>query len=139
MPASHEIVPEAPDVSIAVFNESEFARLLGMTITGARDGYAEVVMDTAGKKNPDGVAHGGAIFALADQAFGIAANCGGKNRVAVSVHILYIAPATGMLIARATQVAQNGNYFTYRILVTEGTRLIAEFEGVSLQVNPHSR
>lgn len=121
---------------IAAFNESEFARLLGMTIIDARDGYAEVVMETAGKTNPDGVAHGGAIFALADHAFGIAANCGGKNRVAVSVHILYIAPATGRLIARAEQVAENGKYFTYRIIVREGTRLIAEFEGISLQVSP---
>jgi len=122
---------------IAVFNESKFARLMEMTITDARDGYAEVVMETAGKENPDGVAHGGAIFALADHAFGIAANCGGKNRVAVSVHILFIAPATGRLVARAEQVADNGKYFTYRILVREGERLIAEFEGISLQVSPH--
>lgn len=136
MSGTNDPAGETPDASIAAFNESEFARLLGMTITEARDGYSEVVMDTAGKKNLDGVAHGGAIFALADQAFGIAANCGGKNRVAVSVHILYIAPATGTLVARATQVAENGKFFTYRILVTEGSRLIAEFEGVSLQVSP---
>jgi len=122
--------------SIAVFNECEFARLLGMIVTKAHDGYAEVVMDLTGKTNPDGIAHGGAIFALADHAFGIAANCGGKNRVAVSVHILYIAPATGSLLARAELVADNGKYSTYRIIVSEGPRLIAEFEGISLQVSP---
>ncbi|WP_321508238.1 hotdog fold thioesterase [uncultured Methanoregula sp.] len=127
---------ETVDQSIAAFNESDFARLLGMTVTDARDGYSEVVMDCTGKKNPHGVAHGGAIFALADQAFGIAANCAGADRVAVSVHIQFIAPATGAMVARATRIADNGKYSTFRILVSEGDRLIAEFEGVALQVRP---
>ena len=71
---------KAPDVGrITAFNQSEFAQLLGMEITEAYDGYARVVMDCTGKNNPRGVAHGGAIFALADQAFGIAANCGDSH------------------------------------------------------------
>jgi acyl-CoA thioesterase len=59
---------------ISAFNHREFAQLLGLEITEAHDGYARVVMDCNGKNNPRGVAHRGAIFALADQAFGIAAN-----------------------------------------------------------------
>jgi acyl-CoA thioesterase len=136
MPENRKTPQIIANESIAAFNESEFARLMGMTVTCARDGYAEVVMNCTGKKNPHGVAHGGAIFALADQAFGIAANCGGKNRVAVSVHIHYIAPATGSLVARAMLAADNGKYSTYRVIVQEDDRLIAEFEGVSLQVSP---
>jgi len=125
---------------ISAFNESEFARLLGMEITAAHDGYARVVMDCTGKKNPRGVAHGGAVFALADQAFGIAANCSGAaTRVAVSIHIQYIAPATGSLVAIAHRVADNGNYSTFRVMVYEGDRIIAEFDGVAIQVHepPH--
>jgi acyl-CoA thioesterase len=124
---------------ISAFNNSEFARLLGMQITEAHDGYARVVMDCTGKKNPRGVAHGGAIFALADQAFGIAANCGAAIRVAVSIHIQYIAPATGSLVAIAHCVADNGNYSTFRVMVYEGERIIAEFDGVAIQVHepPH--
>ena len=110
-----------------------------MKVVEARDGYAKVVMDCTGKMNPHAVAHGGAIFALADQAFGIAANCAGTDRVAVSVHIQYIAPATGALVAIAEKVADNGMYSTFRVMVYEGERTIAEFNGVALQVGtgPH--
>ena len=101
----------------------------------AHDGYSRVVMDSNGKNNPRGVVHGGAIFALADQAFGIAANCGAAIRIAVSIHIQYIAPATGSLVAVAHRVADNGRYSTFRVMVYEEERIIAEFDGVAIQVN----
>jgi acyl-CoA thioesterase len=128
-PQSSEI-----DRQIALFNDSGFARMLGMVITEAADGYARVVMDAVGKKNPHDVAHGGAIFALADQAFGIAANCAGIDRVAVSVHIQYIAPATGSLVAIAHRVGDNGKYSLFRVMVCEGERIIAEFDGMAMQL-----
>ena len=137
MPQPHN--PDAEQLEqrrIAAFNDSPFARLLSLTITEAHDGYARVVMDSAHTKNPHDVAHGGAIFALADQAFGIAANCGIADRVAVSVHIQYIAPATGTLVALANRVADNGRYSTFRVMVFEAERIIAEFDGVALQVSP---
>ena len=124
----------SPSECIRVFNGSEFARLLGMVITEARDGYARVTMDCAGKANPGGVAHGGAIFSLADQAFGIAANCAGVHRVAVSVSILYIIPATGILVAIAERVQDNGTTDTYRVMVYAGDRPVAEFTGVAFRV-----
>ena len=124
----------SPAECIRVFNGSEFARLLGMVITEARDGYARVTMDCAGKANPGGVAHGGAIFSLADQAFGIAANCAGVHRVAVSVSILYIIPATGTLVAVAERVEDNGTTDTYRVMVYAGDRPVAEFTGVAFRV-----
>ena len=120
---------------ITAFNHSEFARLLGMEITEAFDGYARVVMDCTGKNNPRGVAHGGAIFALADQAFGIAANCGAANCVAVSIHIQYITPASGSLVAVAHRVAENGRYSTFRVMVHEEERIIAEFDGVAIRID----
>jgi acyl-CoA thioesterase len=121
---------------ISAFNRSEFAQLLGMKITKAYDGYSCVEMDCCGKKNLNSVAHGGAIFALADQAFGIAANCAGIARVAVSVHIQYISPATGNLVAVANRVADNGRYSTFHVMIYEGERVIAVFDGVAMQVNP---
>lgn len=119
---------------IRLFNASEFARLLGMEILEAAEGYSRVSMDCAGKMNPGGVAHGGAIFALADQAFGIAANCCGIHRVAVSVSIQYIAPAKGKLVATARRVADNGSCDTYCVMVHEGERPVAEFTGVAFRV-----
>ncbi len=126
--------PSAIQEQIRVFNASEFARLLEMEILEASDGYSRVTMNCIGKRNPGGVAHGGAIFSLADQAFGIAANCCGTHRVAVSVSIQYIAPATGKLIAVARRVADNGTCDTYRVMVLEGERLVAEFTGVAFRV-----
>jgi len=126
--------PAAISEQIRIFNGSEFARLLGMEILEASDGYSRVIMDCAGKLNPGGVAHGGAIFALADQAFGIAANCCGIHRVAVSVSIQYIAPAKGTLVATARRVEDNGKTDTYRIMVHEGKRAVAEFTGVAFRV-----
>lgn len=131
--------PRAPDPKtiqeqVRLFNESEFARLLRMEILEAAEGYARVAMDCAGKMNPGGVAHGGAIFSLADHAFGIASNCGGTHRTAVYVSIQYIAPATGNLVAIAERVADNGTCDTYRVMVREGERLIAEFTGVAFRV-----
>lgn len=116
------------------FNDSEFARLLGMIILEASEGYSKVTMDCAGKMNPGGVAHGGAIFALADQAFGIAANCCGTHRVAVSVSIQYLVPAKGTLVAIARRVDDNGSCDTYRVMVYEGDRTVAEFTGVAFRV-----
>jgi len=130
----HTPDPLAIAEQIRIFNESEFSRLLGMEITEASEGYSRVTMDCDGKMNPGGVAHGGAIFALADQAFGIAANCCGTHRVAVAVSILYIAPAKGNLVAVARRVADNGSCDTYRVMVHEGERVIAEFTGVAFRV-----
>jgi len=131
---AHTSDPSAIAEQIRVFNNSEFARLLQMEILEASEGYAKVVMDCAGKMNPGGVAHGGAIFSLADQAFGIAANCCGTHRVAVSVSIQYIAPAKGKLVAVARRVADNGSCDTYRVIVHEGERPVAEFTGVAFRV-----
>ncbi len=75
------------------------------------------------------------VFALADQAFGIAANCGAAARVAVSIHIQYISPATGSLVAVAHRVAENGRYSTFRVMVYEEERIIAQFDGVAIEVN----
>jgi len=133
--------PEVPakvsvEGRIAEFEESGFGRLLGMHITDARDGYARVEMDCTGKCNPHGIAHGGAVFSLADHAFGIASNCGKDHHTAVSVHIHYLAPARGRLVAVAERVATNGTCGTYRVVVYEGDRTVAVFDGVAFRVSP---
>lgn len=132
----HCPVPDATAIreQIRKFNESEFAQLLGIKILEASEGYSRVTMDCTGKMNPGGVGHGGAVFALADQAFGIAANCCGTHRVAVSVSIQYIAPAKGRLVAVAKRVEDNGSCDTYRVMVHEGERPIAEFTGIAFRV-----
>ena len=131
-PGPEPVTPAADPV--AAFEASEFARLLGMHIIEARDGYARVEMDCAGKTNPHGIAHGGAVFSVADHAFGIASNCGNIQYTAVSVHIQYIAPAKGRLVAVAERVATNETCDTFRVLVYEGERKVAVFDGVAFRL-----
>lgn len=120
---------------IAAFDDSDFARLLDLKVIEARDGYARVLMPCLNKNNPNGVIHGGAIFSLADHAFGMAANSGTIHRVAVSIHIQYIAPATGDLEAIAERVAEHGRYSTFRVMVFERDRPVAEFDGVAIRMS----
>ncbi|MDD1719251.1 MAG: hotdog fold thioesterase [Methanoregulaceae archaeon] len=119
---------------IAAFNGSEYARLLGMEIVQTWDGGARVVMDTKGKHNSNGVAHGGAVFSLADHAFGIAANLTGIHQVAVSAYVTYLAPSTGRLEAVAEKVSENGEHSLYRVVVYEGSRVVALFDGTGIKV-----
>ncbi|MGA2934923.1 MAG: hotdog fold thioesterase [Methanomicrobiales archaeon] len=108
-----------------------FARLLGMEIVETWLGGARVVMDTTGKENFLGVAHGGAIFSLADQAFAAAANRDGILQVAVSVHIHYLSPAKGKLEAVARLIAETDRTSLILVEVKSGERVVATFEGVA--------
>ncbi|MDD5141831.1 PaaI family thioesterase [Methanoregula sp.] len=137
MTCNPEFLPDTTAIKATIqkFNESEFARLLGIVVEEARDGYARVTMDCTGKANPSGVVHGGAIASLADQAFGIAENCAGIHRVAVSIHIQYLIPGNGLLVAIAERVQDNGSCDTCRVLVYASDRIIAEFTGVAFRVD----
>lgn len=64
-----------------VAKHDKLMRHLQMTIESASRDYAKVSMPlTENHKNGMGVAHGGAIFSLADVAFGAAANARSGNR-----------------------------------------------------------
>jgi acyl-CoA thioesterase len=118
---------------IEEFNHSEFARLLGMVATETWDGGARVTMDISGKRNSQGNVHGGAIFSLADHAFGLAANLE-ADQVATSAHINYLSPAGDRLEAVAERVGGNDLNSLYRVTVYEGERVIATFEGVGIRM-----
>ena len=108
-----------------------YAHLMGMEILEARPGFARVTMDTMGKENFLGVAHGGAIFSLADQAFAAAANCGEFLQVAVSVHIQFFSPAKGRLEAVARLIAETDRTSLILVEVKSGERVVATFEGTA--------
>lgn len=118
---------------IGQFENSEFARLLEMEILDARPGFARVKMDAAGKRNQHGHAHGGAVFSVADQAFGIAANLGQVQEVALSARIYYMIPASGTLIAIAECVAETSQYSFYTVNVYQEDLLVATFEGQGIR------
>ena len=67
--------------------------------------------------NFNGGCHGGALFALADSAFGLASNSHGPVAVGIDAHITYQA-AVGRgdtLMARATEIQRSRRIGVYRI------------------------
>jgi acyl-CoA thioesterase len=128
-----ETDPEGSDGIVGRFNRCEYARLLGMEVTETWPGGARVRMEATGKRNSNGVIHGGAIFSLADHAFGLAANNGGTSQVAVSASISYLSPARGTLEAVAEQVDERADRSVFVVRVYEGELLVATFEGVGIK------
>jgi uncharacterized protein (TIGR00369 family) len=133
MPHDQVPAPVTIEERIGSFDSSEFAQLLGLKVLEVREGYARVMMPSSQKKNPNGVVHVGAIFSLADHAFVFAANTGRTDRVAVSIHIQFIVPAHWDLIALSEIVGERGRYATYRIMVYEKDRAVAQCDGVAIR------
>jgi acyl-CoA thioesterase len=110
-------------------NEEPFARAMNLKLIDLDDGYSVVEMTfTKDMENIFGMAHGGAIFALIDEAFETAANSHGTVAVALNMNITYTAaPSPGArLRAEAREVNRTPRTGTYDIRVTdERQRLIA--------------
>ena len=85
--------------------------------------------------------HGGAIFALADSAFGLASNSHGVVAVGIDAHITFhVAAREGdVLTARATEVSRNAKLAVYRVDVTRGDGAsVSTFTGtVHVTKRPH--
>ena len=128
-----ETDPGSSDGIVGRFNRCEYARLLGMEVTDTWPGGARVRMEALGKRNSNGVIHGGAIFSLADHAFGLAANNGETRQVAVSASISNLSPARGTPEAVAEQVDDTADRSLFVVRVYEGERLVATFEGVGVK------
>ena len=78
---------------------------------------------TENHKNGMGVAHGGAIFSLADVAFGAAANAGRETGVvSLSTTIEFLRPGkTGPLTAEARVVRGGQHVQSYDVQVFDGS------------------
>jgi acyl-CoA thioesterase len=110
------------------FDASPLARALGIRVTAIEDGAVTVSMNVERTLGPNGAVHGGAIFALADHAFGCAANLSGRE-VALAAEIGFLSPADGPLTATARRVSGTPAVSLYRVEVRQGDRLIALFSG----------
>ena len=115
------------------FKRDRLAALLGIELVEAAPGMAVVRMTLReDHHNALGIAHGGAIFSLADFAFAVASNAHGRAAVAINVSISYMkAVSTGTLTARAEEVTATNRLGTYLIRVTdEEDNLVALFQGL---------
>ena len=67
--------------------------------------------------NFNGTCHGGAVFALADTAFGLASNSHGRIAAGIDAHITYqVAVREGeRLLATASEVSRSKKVAVYRV------------------------
>jgi len=111
-----------------------FAKKFGLRLIDLQEGYSRVEMRfTPDMENIMGMAHGGALFALIDEAFETASNSHGTIAVALNMNITYLSsPAAGSLLtAEAQEVNKTQRTATYDIKVKgEGDNLIASCQAL---------
>ncbi len=102
--------------------EEPFANHMGIRLREIAPGYALVeARFTERMNNFLGLIHGGAIFALIDEAFGAAANSHGTMALALNMNITYIEPPkiNALLIAEAKEESRTKRTATYHIEVLQ--------------------
>jgi acyl-CoA thioesterase len=113
-------------------SRDRLATTLGMEIVDIGPGRSEVRMRLDERHlNGAGIAHGGAIFSLADVAFAAASNAHGTLAVALDVTISFVkAATTGVLTARAEELSLGSRTGVYGIRVTNDLgEVVALFQG----------
>ena len=116
----------------AIFKNVEkepFGQKFGIILLELDEGYSKVEMRfTPDMENFLGMAHGGALFALIDEAFETAANSYGTVAVALNMNITYVSspPPGSRLVAVAREFSRTQRTAGYEIKVLdEGNNLIA--------------
>ena len=112
-----------------------FAKKIGLELEAIEEGYSLVKMKfTSEMENIFGMAHGGAVFSLIDEAFETASNSHGTVAVALNVNITYHAsPSPGdTLIAEAKEVNKTNRTGNYYIMVkNRDGKLIASCQALA--------
>jgi len=106
------------------------ARMLGMNLVALEEGFSAVEMEYRPETmdNLFSRAHGGAIYALIDEAFETVCQTVGSVTVALNVNVTYVfsPEERGVLRAEAREVSGTKQTATYDIKVTDRQgRLIA--------------
>ena len=126
-----------PKVKEAIFRQvaaEPFAQKFGLKLVDLGEGYSKVEMVfTPDMANMFGAAHGGALFALIDEAFETASNSHGTLAVALNLNITYVAtPEPGAtLTAEAREFSRTNRTAGYTIQVLDPKgRLIASCQSL---------
>lgn len=119
---------------LAKIRGDPFGKFMGITPLKIEEGYSLMTM-TVGENmsNFHGIAHGGAIFTLADAASAAANNSYGIKSAALNVNIIYLSAVEAgiRLLAEAREENQGDRIRLYHIRVTtEDERLVASFQGL---------
>ena len=110
-------------VKEAIFKQVEkepFAQKFGLKLVDLNEGYSRVEMDfTPDLENIHGMAHGGAVFAVIDEAFETASNSHGTMAVALNMNVTYLSSPRprSKLIAEAREFHRTQKTAVYDIKV----------------------
>lgn len=98
-----------------------FARETGVVIEDLSPGWAVATLVIEPRHlNPFGTANAGAVFTLAETAFGAAANSHGNQAVAASFTITYLkGTSSGTLTAQAKEAGAGGPLASYTVIVLD--------------------
>ena len=109
-----------------------YSSLLGFEVLAIGLGTARLrTVVKANHLNMHGTAHGGFLFSLADEAFGLAANSHEATAVALNVHMDYFSVVRegDVLEAVASEVHLGRRVATYHIEVRRGEAVVAVLSG----------
>ena len=114
--------------------QDRFAKKNNILVEDISEGYAKtsMVIDESHLNGAD-VAHGGAIFTLADFAFAMASNSYGTISLSINSSISFIngAKKGEKLIATATEIDKNYKLGSYNVEVkNQDDKIIAVFQGM---------
>jgi acyl-CoA thioesterase len=121
------------DTAKIIFSRDRYAALTGIEIVEAGRGYCKARLRIEDKHlNAANVVQGGAVFTLADLAFGVASNSHGQLALAINVNISFLnSVSSGTLYATATELGEPRRLGAYDVMVTdEQGNIIARFNGM---------
>jgi phenylacetic acid degradation protein PaaD len=142
-PSSSTPTPDASGEAVRTLAAADaFLKHAGIEFVSAGCGTATLLMRVEPHHlNFNGSCHGGAIFSLADSAFGLASNSHGVVAAGINAHITYqVAVRAGdVLTACATEASLTPKLAVYRVDVTRSDgAAVASFTGsVYITKRPH--
>ena len=116
------------------FQRDELAKTLGIELLEVAPGRAVARMRLEKRHtNSLGIAHGGALFSLADFAFAVACNSHGRLSVAVNCSISFISAAhEGIVTAEAEEIAPHAKMAPYLVRIrNEAGEVVAVMQGLA--------
>ena len=115
------------------FENDRFAAANGMRLVELRPGFAKASVTISERHLNNVGTQGGAIFTLADFAFGAASKTGGKVAVAINTSLSFLRPTTsGTLYAEATEISRSRKLSVCTVRMTnEAGELVALFQGTA--------
>jgi len=111
------------DFIIKRVEDEPYRKKFGMDLVELKHGYSKIKMIfREDMENMLGMAHGGAIFSLIDEAFETASNSHGTVAVALNMNVAFIKPPSkgDVLFAEAKEISVSRKIGTYNITVKNG-------------------